>query len=123
MWDDVINSFSSVLPLPLWVEHATLAFVIIGATMIFRRSTLCRLAVAVALLVSGAMLLDLVPQPSMAGFSIAGMTLPTASLQSVVMGQRQFAEIALLSLGSAWLLDELQALLQRRMAKARANHS
>jgi hypothetical protein len=113
-----------ILPLPLWVEHAGLAFVIICLAMLFRRSLMCRLVLAVALLVSGAMLLGLVPPPSMTGLlsaemaSVAGV----ASLKSFVMsqmaGQRQFAEIALLSLGSAWILDELRAVIVRRRAAA-----
>jgi hypothetical protein len=122
MWsvgsDEIIQSIQSIvqvfLPLPLWIEHAAVAFVIICATMLFRRSTVCRLAVAVALLVSGAMLLDLLPQPTMAGVMLLPAQLQAASIRSLVMDQRQFAEIALLSLGSAWILDEFKALLARR---------
>jgi hypothetical protein len=130
MWGNFIEVvqpyWQPLLPVPLWVEHAGLAFVIICLAMLFRRSLLCRLAVAVTLLVSGGMLLGLVPPPSMAGLVSAEMASGAglAKFKSLVMsqmgGQRQFAEIALLSLGSAWILDELRAVIVRRRATVKA---
>jgi hypothetical protein len=121
MWAELVAFIQPFLPLPLWAEHAALAFVIICAVMLFRRSTLCRLAAAVALLTSGAMLLDLLPQPSLA--SGLPMQLQASSLQSLMLGQRQFAEVALLSLGSAWILDELRTLSRRRRVRVAARRS
>jgi hypothetical protein len=116
-----------VLGAPKWAEHAALAFVIAGLTMLCRRSMLCRMVVAVALLVTGVMLLDLLPPP-LSGFVSASVASATqagiadfAALTRLVIGhvgQRQFAEIALLSLGSAWLLDELRAAINTRHASA-----
>jgi hypothetical protein len=130
-WDEIQLSIESalhgMLPLPQWIEHAGLAFVIICSAMLFRRSAVCRLAFAVVLLASGAMLLELVPQPTLANGFAAGLTggftgpFQTASLQHLMADKRQLAEIALLSLGSAWILDECRALLaRRRLARATA---
>jgi hypothetical protein len=121
MWVELVQFVQPFLPLPLWVEHASLAFVIICASMLFRRSTVCRLAVSVGLLASGAMLLDLLPQPSLASALPAQFNAST--LQNLMLGQRQFAEVALLSLGSVWMLDELRGLMGRRRAKVVARAS
>jgi hypothetical protein len=115
--DQFQSAFQSFLPLPAWVEHAALAFLIICLAMVLRRSVLARMAVAAMLLASGCMLLEIVPPLDVAG--LTGGTWLQSSAR-FVFGQRQFVEVALLSLGSAWILDEIRSLFGRPASNAAA---
>ena len=109
------QAVQAYLPLPQWLEYAGVAFVMIGLTMLFRRSTICRVAVAVALLVASGIVMELVPPLTLADFGLAELGLSRhISALGPTLGQRQLLEIGLLSLGSAWLLDEFRAMLDRR---------
>jgi hypothetical protein len=115
-------------PLPQWVQHAAFAFVIICLAMLFRRSAVCRVIAAVALLVAGALLMEIVPPLSLAKtletFGWASGFSAQSLLQSLMLTQRQAIEIALLSVGSAWILDEFRSVLERRrLARSTANRA
>jgi hypothetical protein len=128
-WDNFVASgqqaVTALLPLPQWVQHAAFAFVIICLAMLFRRSAVCRVIAAVALLVAGVMLMEIVPplslEKTLESFGVASGVSAQALLQRLMLTQRQAIEIALLSVGSAWILDEFRSVLERRrLAKSTA---
>lgn len=86
-------AFSEVWP--EWLRWGSMAFVIMASVMLCRRYAVARLLAGAALLFSGLLLLGALPWPAVAV-------------------KQQFVELALVSIGAAWVLEEFLAMLALR---------